>query len=450
MIIYASEVAACIGRNSYTSVDAMKKKVWERTDQRSYTAAMKRHSLSLVQDDLPACVNLNAAVACDAKDIPKQVAKILTQPVVPVTKHTIAAAKNATDVKDVIRICKPTVKLDEATDKRVNKAIVDVMEQKMKEAVSVAEVKQATQVSQSKAIESNKSMAEANIAKQATESRQKDAELARVKAAEMAKARSAQAERAERLKRQALINEKLRVEAKKAQQALAEKARAEAAAKREAEMQIRRLEEAAAAQARADELVRQKKAELAGTQALLAEKQRRAELERVATEAFITTAMQTAKVKDCVNLATEVTGTVHKKRGIAGEDDGVRAYERYVKQKVVFKNDKFFKKYIAKDLAVGGRTDGILEDGSRLLEHKKRVNYFYRSNKEKIQCCVYMAITDIHVCDLQQELRGEFEIETYTFDADMWNRICDSLKDFADEVFDIIRSPEKQDALLQV
>jgi hypothetical protein len=432
MIIYASEVAACIGRNSYKSVDEMKKKVWKRTDQRSYEAAMKRQSLSLVQDELPACVNLSAAVACDAKDIPKQVAKILAQPVVPVTKVTVEAAKQATDLEDVIRLCKPTVKLTEAIEQQVNKAIVEVMQQKAKEAVSVREVKKADQVKQAKSMESKEATTQATNAKQACDARQKELEVAKKRAEQTAAARRQEAERAERLRRQALIDNKVREEAMKAQRALAEKARAEAFAKREAEMKLQRLKEAAEAKARAEALAKKKKEEL----------------ERVATEAFITTAMQTAKVKDCVNLAGEVTGTVHKKRGIAGEDGGLSLYERTVGKRVKFRNETFYKKYITTNLAVGGFLDGVWEDETRIVEMKTRVNFMYRSNKEKIQLVTYLFLTGIHVGDLAQQLGDEMEIDTYTFDAQMWANICQSLISFADQVYDIIKSPAKQDALL--
>ncbi|KAG5191299.1 hypothetical protein JKP88DRAFT_296237 [Tribonema minus] len=241
------------------------------------------------------------------------------------------------------------------------------------------------------------------------------------------------------------------------QDAAAEAERAEAAsvvaagraqqAKDEVAASASRLSEELQEKTRADSEEKAKAAALAADAAKCAAERRARDA--AATVASVLEAMNCAKVADCL-AADQVTGEVYKKRGREGEQGVVEDYEKRVRQRVVARNDTFYKKVIGEGVCLGGRIDGVREDGKRLVEVKKRQNRLFThiAAYERVQVMAYMFLTGIHTCDLVQQYKGESSTDTLTFDADDWESICASAVKFAERIQKIMVDEHDQDELI--
>ena len=160
------------------------------------------------------------------------------------------------------------------------------------------------------------------------------------------------------------------------------------------------------------------------------------------------------EVPDSGTLAADITSFVFTERGKNAEDSSLDRLETQLKQKIVQRNDKYFKTHVeygtdGKKIQLGGRVDGITEDGG-LIEVKNRQRRFFSEVPlyERVQVHAYMVLTGVSTCQLVQSFNGREKATVVPFDAEFWNTVLSRLRNFASRLEEVLHDERKQDDLL--
>ena len=162
----------------------------------------------------------------------------------------------------------------------------------------------------------------------------------------------------------------------------------------------------------------------------------------------VSAVLQSVKFEDCTTTRKDIQSSVFTQRGARSETAATDAYSSLKRQKVSGRNDAFYRKALGSGVALGGRIDGLTED--RLVEIKCRQRRFFDTlpSYERVQLYAYMFLTDVHTCDLVQQLNGETRISTYEFEPDVWAEYTAEALQFADDFKALLASEQQQDALI--
>lgn len=162
-------------------------------------------------------------------------------------------------------------------------------------------------------------------------------------------------------------------------------------------------------------------------------------------------AISLIKVKDTASAAAgEIKSKVYTSRGTSGEQKGIAKFEQTRKKTVTQRNDTFYKKVVKPEFSIGGRVDGITDDGECIVEVKCRQKRFFSTLPlyEKVQIQCYMWLTDIHCCELAQQFDGEVQSDTYEFDEDFWEEVLRAVDTFVHDLLELLQSPVLQDRFM--
>jgi hypothetical protein len=141
MLLFASEIAACIGRHKYQSSDAALIKVWQRVSPDTYKTALQRCKVTLkdahtVVDELK--VDVSDATTCGHKRAREALIKVMDTPLQKANEVTVLAAQAVLDhsaskeekKQDMINICNPTcAKIDANTEEKISAAVDTIVKQ---------------------------------------------------------------------------------------------------------------------------------------------------------------------------------------------------------------------------------------------------------------------------------------------------------------------------------
>lgn len=133
LVLFVSELAACIGRHRYQSVPSATLKVWQRIDPAAVEAAALRvHTTTTVRredEPLPACVEqkLGPALQSQAAELQESIAAVCKQPLQEVTPALLTAARAAATSTsgDLLALCH-TPALSAAGTESVQQAVAAV------------------------------------------------------------------------------------------------------------------------------------------------------------------------------------------------------------------------------------------------------------------------------------------------------------------------------------
>jgi hypothetical protein len=106
ILLYASELASCIGRHRYQDVPSAKVKVWSRTDPDGYEAA-KRRTAYAEREELPSSVNISEAVQCGPLRVDAEIKRVMHQPLTVSDEAIIVRARAAVSKEDLVSVCVP-------------------------------------------------------------------------------------------------------------------------------------------------------------------------------------------------------------------------------------------------------------------------------------------------------------------------------------------------------
>jgi len=180
------------------------------------------------------------------------------------------------------------------------------------------------------------------------------------------------------------------------------------------------------------------------------------EIIETATPETITEMIRTVLAEEKSLTYQDVKEIVYTTRGTRDEEKSINTYSQQSKKRVIQRNDKFYRKYfsyndggVKKEFLIGGKTDGITEDGT-LIEVKNRQRSIMQPIPyyELIQVHVYMILTGLLECTFVQTCGDETVSELIEFDAQVWDDILTKLKDYSLQLDQILECPEKQDELI--
>lgn len=159
--------------------------------------------------------------------------------------------------------------------------------------------------------------------------------------------------------------------------------------------------------------------------------------------------LECLKVSDSKELTDAVIKSVNTSRGSERESEALEIYEKTTNYIVSGNNDKFYKKSVGEGVIIGGRIDGMT--GTKLIEVKCRRNRLFNMlpKYEKVQIHAYMFLTGTTLCDLVQKFNGKIQIDTYEFDVDYWEEICNKIIEFWKDFKDLLENEYEQDQLLR-
>lgn len=162
----------------------------------------------------------------------------------------------------------------------------------------------------------------------------------------------------------------------------------------------------------------------------------------------VSAVLESVKFEDCSRIRKDIQSSAFTQRGTRAETAATDAYSAVKKQKVTGRNDKFYRKQLSVGVALGGRVDGLTED--RVVEVKCRQRRFFDTlpSYEKVQLYAYMFLTDMHTCDLVQQLNGETRIDTYEFEPEVWAEYTAEAFEFVASYKELLASEQQQDALI--
>lgn len=152
----------------------------------------------------------------------------------------------------------------------------------------------------------------------------------------------------------------------------------------------------------------------------------------------------------------DIRSFVHTERGKNSEEKSLNTMQVEMKQKINQRNTKFYKEYLRYDkgkkrVMIGGKVDGIAEDGT-LIEMKNRQYKLFDKipDYEMVQIHVYMYLTKMSKCNLIQCFRDENSQKIIEFDSDYWKEILRRLYIFSAEMEELFLDEKKQDKLLMM
>jgi hypothetical protein len=153
-------------------------------------------------------------------------------------------------------------------------------------------------------------------------------------------------------------------------------------------------------------------------------------------------------------VVSDISSYVRTERGKCQEGPSLDRYQASV-GKISQRNGQYYKKTIpfgteATDvLQLGGRVDGITEDG-KLVEMKNRQYrmFSFIPTYEKVQVHAYMFLTGILECHLVQSYKGKEVSSVVPFEESFWDDIVKLLRNFAKGMKALRSSESLQDQLL--
>lgn len=152
-------------------------------------------------------------------------------------------------------------------------------------------------------------------------------------------------------------------------------------------------------------------------------------------------------------LAKQIKSYIHTEKGTNNEEASLDNFEKKISTKIVNRNSKFYKKSFqlknGQFVQIGGKIDGLGEDGS-LIEMKNRQYRFFNQVPvyEKIQIHAYMKILDKNECSLVQNFKGKSRYDIVQFDESFWDTIITNLSKFIKFYNKIISDSKLQDLIL--
>lgn len=155
-------------------------------------------------------------------------------------------------------------------------------------------------------------------------------------------------------------------------------------------------------------------------------------------------------------LLSDVTSFVHTERGKLHENDSLQRLEKILNVSISNRNDKFYKQIIEyknsegeiKKYAIGGKVDGITEDGY-LVEVKNRQYKLFNDIPvyEKVQIHAYMYLTGFTECKFVQSYKNQDISTTEIFDCDFWEMIKERCAKFVNGIEILKTDIDAQDSL---
>jgi hypothetical protein len=123
-VLYASELAACIGKNRYQDVTNAQIKVWQRVDLASLHEALSRNLIAVQQ---PVELDLEAAAHSTPDKLDAAVQDVLLQALVPADDALLEKAKAASTVTELAQLSTPAVPVDAAVHAKIKAAAADAV-----------------------------------------------------------------------------------------------------------------------------------------------------------------------------------------------------------------------------------------------------------------------------------------------------------------------------------
>jgi hypothetical protein len=130
---------------------------------------------------------------------------------------------------------------------------------------------------------------------------------------------------------------------------------------------------------------------------------------------------------------------LQKKIGIEDEKKMLDEYEKKYGKIVTRRNEEIQEyKFQVDDkvFTVTGKVDGIVEEDSTIIEHKRRIRGLLHRVPfhEKVQCYLYMRMFKMNNVNLIETFGDHMDIHELNFDEATWNRICSRLYMLSDFV----------------
>lgn len=145
---------------------------------------------------------------------------------------------------------------------------------------------------------------------------------------------------------------------------------------------------------------------------------------------------------------------VYTNRGKKGESPALDRYQKRISKNIVDRNRKFYKARMeyapGKTLLLGGRVDGLTEDGE-LVEIKNRQRRIFDKipDYEMIQIHIYMFLVGLQCCHFVQSYGGEEKSEMIDFDVTFWDTLKHKIFTFARRMDVLLCTETVQDNLMR-
>ena len=167
------------------------------------------------------------------------------------------------------------------------------------------------------------------------------------------------------------------------------------------------------------------------------------------------------KIKEIVdekNVITEkvvenIKSYIQTSKGSRDEKESLEALEKIDQQKIIKRNDTFYKKTIkltnGHSIILGGKIDGLTQDGT-LIEMKNRQYRFFDIVPiyEKVQVYAYMILLDKTECKHVQNFKGKTKCTMLQFDKELWDTILEKMSRFVSFYRDMLNDSTLQDNIL--
>jgi hypothetical protein len=124
IVLYASELAACIGKNRFQDVTNAQVQVWQRVDPASLHEALSRNAIAVQQ---PVTVDLEAAAHSAPDKLDGAVQGVLLQPLIAADDALLAQAKTVNSVAELAQLSTPTAPIDAAVYAKIQAAAADAV-----------------------------------------------------------------------------------------------------------------------------------------------------------------------------------------------------------------------------------------------------------------------------------------------------------------------------------
>lgn len=155
------------------------------------------------------------------------------------------------------------------------------------------------------------------------------------------------------------------------------------------------------------------------------------------------------KVKIDYKEMQEIKSHIQTKNGSDNEEVSLDKYAEKLNSKIVDRNAHFYTKILSENQKIGGRIDGLTEDG-KLVEIKNRQYRIFSVVPiyEKVQVHAYMFLLGLQECHLVQVYNEDSDTTIVKFDPEFWKSITEKITDFSIRYERIMESEELQDELL--
>jgi hypothetical protein len=124
IVLYASELAACVGKNKFQNVINAQLKLWQRLDLPSLHEALIRSSIAVQQ---PVELDLEAAAHSTPDKLTAAVQDVLLQALIPANDAFLEKAKAVSTVTELAQLSTPAVPVDAAVHAKIQAAAADAV-----------------------------------------------------------------------------------------------------------------------------------------------------------------------------------------------------------------------------------------------------------------------------------------------------------------------------------